>query len=182
VNHPAWVVFDASHFERYGAFGLRRGDQLPVWFSEAADLGSLASKAGIDPAGLVTTVTAWNENCARGGDPDFHRGTSEFDYWFGDRTAATPAGRTLGPLDAPPYYAAPTAIGAIGTKGGPRTDRDGRVRHALGGIIPGLFAAGNAMAVVTGKAYGGLGGTLGPALVSGFRAGRAAAQRIGSLD
>jgi succinate dehydrogenase/fumarate reductase flavoprotein subunit len=69
------------------------------------------------------------------------------------------------------------AIGAMGTKGGPRTDRDGQVLHVSGGVIPGLYAAGNAMAGATGKAYGGAGGTLGPAMVFGYRAGMAAAAR-----
>ena len=64
----------------------------------------------------------------------------------------------------------------LGTKGGPRTDVDGRVQHLDGGPIPGLYAAGNAMAAPTGMVYGGAGGTLGPALVFGYRAGRAAAR------
>ena len=46
-----------------------------------------------------------------------------------------------------------------------------------GAPIPGLFAAGNAMAGPTGMVYGGAGGTLGPAMVFGYRAGRAAAIR-----
>jgi 3-oxosteroid 1-dehydrogenase len=65
----------------------------------------------------------------------------------------------------------PVSIGAMGTKGGPRTDSDGRVLHVSGSPIPGLYAAGNAMAGATGKAYGGAGGTLGPAMVFGYRAG-----------
>jgi predicted oxidoreductase len=69
----------------------------------------------------------------------------------------------------------PVTVGAMGTKGGPRTDRDGRVRHVSGAPIPGLFAAGNAMAGVTGKAYGGAGGTIGPAMVFGYRSGYTAA-------
>ena len=69
----------------------------------------------------------------------------------------------------------PVSIGAMGTKGGPRTDRDGRVLHVSGEPIPGLYAVGNVMAGVTGRAYGGAGGTLGPAMVFGFRAGHVAA-------
>jgi succinate dehydrogenase/fumarate reductase flavoprotein subunit len=71
------------------------------------------------------------------------------------------------------------SIGAMGTKGGPRTDRDGRVLHVSGAAIPGLFAAGNAMGGATGKAYGGAGGTLGPAMVFGYRVGMAVAARVG---
>ena len=42
--------------------------------------------------------------------------------------------------------------------------------------IAGLYAAGNAMGSVMGMTYGGAGGTLGPALVFGYLAGRHAAE------
>ena len=44
--------------------------------------------------------------------------------------------------------------------------------------IPGLYAAGNAMSSPLGMTYGGAGGTLGPAMVFGFLAGRDIAQRV----
>lgn len=175
VNDPAWIVFDAAHLRRYGFLGVAPDGTASEWFCESPDLATLAAKTGIAPDGLAQTVAAWNRGVAAGADPEFGRGSSAYDGYWGDDQADTPAGRTLGPLDTAPYYAVPLSVGAMGTKGGPRTDHDGRVLHVSGRPIPGLFAAGNAMAGVTGRAYGGAGGTIGPAMVFGFRAGRAAA-------
>lgn len=175
VNDPAWIVFDAEHLRRYGFLGVAPGGAAPEWFCESPDLAALAARTGIAPEGLAQTVAAWNRGVAAGADPEFGRGASAYDGYWGDDQADTPAGRTLGPLDTAPYYAVPLSVGAMGTKGGPRTDADGRVLHVTGRPIRGLFAAGNAMAGVTGRAYGGAGGTIGPAMVFGFRAGRAAA-------
>ena len=68
--------------------------------------------------------------------------------------------------------------GALGTKGGPLTDTHSRVLDVDGDVIPGLYAAGNAMASPLGMTYGGAGGTLGPAMVFGFLAGKDIAQRV----
>jgi 3-oxosteroid 1-dehydrogenase len=174
VNDQAWIVFDALHLKRYGFLGVAPGDAVPNWFSPSADLRELGNKTGIDPDGLTRTVEAWNRDVESGSDPEFGRGSSAYDGYWGDERAATLAGKTLGPIDTAPFHAVPVSIGAMGTKGGPRTDRDARVLHVSGSLIPGLYAVGNAMAGVTGKAYGGAGGTLGPAMVFGFRAGHAA--------
>ncbi|MEU4312906.1 FAD-dependent oxidoreductase [Nocardia sp. NPDC024068] len=175
VNNPGWMVFDAEHLRRYGFLGVEPGGAAPDWFCESADLDELGTRTGIDPAGLRATVAAWNRAVAAGSDPDFGRGDSEYDGYWGDPDAETVAGRTLGPLDTGPYYAVPVTVGAMGTKGGPRTDREARVKHIGGAVIPGLYAVGNAMAGVTGRAYGGAGGTIGPGMVWGFRAGYHAA-------
>ena len=63
----------------------------------------------------------------------------------------------------------------LGTNGGARTDGSGRVLDHDGVVIPGLYAAGNAMGCPTGGIYAGAGGTLGPALTYGYLAGRHAA-------
>lgn len=175
VNDRGWMVFDAIHLRNYGFLGIAPGEPVPDWFCESATLAELAAKTGIDAAGLSRTVEQWNRNVAAGADPDFGRGSSAYDGYWGDDRATTLAGKTLGPIDTAPYYAVPVHIGAMGTKGGPRTDRDGRVLHVNGQPIAGLFAAGNAMAGATGRAYGGAGGTIGPAMVFGYRAGYAAA-------
>lgn len=175
VNDRGWMVFDSIHLQRYGFLGVEPGQRVPDWFCESADLAELAAKTGIDADGLTRTVENWNRHVANGVDPDFGRGSSAYDGYWGDDSATTPAGKTLGPIDTAPFYAVPVSIGAMGTKGGPRTDHDARVLHVDGQPIPGLFAAGNAMGGVTGRAYGGAGGTLGPAMVFGYRAGHAAA-------
>ncbi len=66
--------------------------------------------------------------------------------------------------------------GSLGTKGGLKTDDAGRVLCAASAdTIQGLYAAGNAAANPFGCGYPGPGATIGPALVFGWRAGRAAA-------
>jgi hypothetical protein len=80
---------------------------------------------------------------------------------------------TLAPLsEAGPYYSVILAAGTLDTKGGPRTDRDGRVLSSGGQPIPGLYAVGNCAASPSGKAYWGGGGTLGPIITFAWRAGR----------
>ncbi|WP_238010597.1 FAD-dependent oxidoreductase [Dactylosporangium sp. AC04546] len=171
-NLPAWIVFDREHLVRYGFLGVSAGDAVPEWFHESASLAELAGRLGVDGDALGATVATWNRHTAELRDPDFGRGRSSYDGHWGDTTAATLAERTLGPIDAPPYYAVAVDIGAMGTKGGPRTDDNGQVLDLDGRPIGGLYAAGNAMAGTTGMAYGGAGGTIGPALTWGHRAAR----------
>jgi hypothetical protein len=170
LNDPAWIVFDDLHLKKYGFLGVEPGGEVPDWYCRSADLAELGAKTGIDPDGLARTVDAWNRNVAAEVDPDFGRGSSAYDGYWGDNSATTPALQTLGAIETAPY----TRCGAVGAMGpgGPHRG-DGRVLHVSGKPIPGLYAAGNAMAGVTGKAYGGAGGTLGPAMVFGYRAGRA---------
>ena len=85
---------------------------------------------------------------------------------------------TVGPIEEAPFYAVRVHSGCLGTKGGPRTDTNGCVVDVDGRPIVGLYAAGNVMGSVMGMTYGGAGGTLGPAMVFGFLAGRHAANTV----
>jgi len=51
------------------------------------------------------------------------------------------------------------------------------VLNVDGGVIKGLYTAGNVMALPMGMTYGGAGGTLAPGIVFDFLAGRDAAGR-----
>ncbi|MFB8387502.1 FAD-dependent oxidoreductase [Microbacterium sp. NPDC055910] len=173
-NLPCWLVFDQEYLTQYGFGPVPPAGEAPAWIASGRTPSELAAKIGVDPIGLERTIAVFNAGAEEATDPAFGRGSSAYDGWSGDRSRAG-AQQTLGPLDAGPYYAVQIFSGALGTKGGPLTDEDGRVLDVDGRVIEGLHAAGNAMAGVTGMTYGGAGGTLGPALTFGYRAGRAAA-------
>ena len=127
----------------------------------------LAAEIGVPADELTASVARFNEGAANGADPDFGRGSFPYDRFIGRSRAARAGARTTRFKVLP---------GCLGTKGGPRTDADGRVLSITDGKpIPGLYAAGNAAASPFGLAYPGAGGTIGPALVFGLRAGDAAA-------
>jgi 3-oxosteroid 1-dehydrogenase len=173
-NHPCWLVWDDACARTYGGFGRGEGEAPPDWVLSAGSLAELAALIDVPADALVATVQRWNASAERAEDPDFGRGRSAYDRFLGDRSLDGPAS-TVGPLTRGPFHAVQVFSSTLGTKGGPRTTVDGAVLDVDGNVVPGLFAAGNAMAGPTGMVYGGAGGTLGPALVFGYRAGRAAA-------
>lgn len=174
-NLPCWLIFDQEYLRRYGTVRTPAGEVAPDWITRADSLPALAEKLGVPADALVATVDRWNANVADGHDPDFHRGESAHDKWWGDPARKGTADGSLGPLDTAPYYAIEVHVGAMGTKGGPRINGDAQVLARSGSPIPGLYAAGNAMGAPYGKTYGGAGGTLGPALVAGYLAAKHAA-------
>ena len=175
-NEDHWLVFDQRVRNR--AFILPSvlpGGPTPSWIATGDTIEDVASAAGIDPDGLVATVAAWNADVERGEDTQFHRGTVRFESHMSG-SPPTPA-RVLAPVATAPFYAMRLYNGTIGTNGGPLIDRHARVRHVRGGVVDGLYAAGNAAASVFGPMYPGGGATIGPAMTFGYLAGRHAAAR-----
>lgn len=181
TNNPCWLIFDQEFVNRYGGFGVPVGAEMPDWVTRADSLDALANKLEIPAENLNDTVTGWNAAVAQGRDEEYHRGDSAYDGWCGDRTSYPAREATIGQVDQGPYYAVQLHSSTLGTKGGPETTPDCEVMDVDGNTIPGLWAVGNAMAAPTGMVYGGAGGTLGPALVFGYRAGRSAAQVAAEL-
>lgn len=178
ANLPCWLIFDQEYLRRYGTVGPHpAGEDPPAWLQPHESLEALAQHLGVPADVLTETVTRFNANAEAGEDPEFRRGDSAHDRWWGDPAYKGDVRGTLGPLDEPPYYAISVKSGAIGTKGGPRVDTDARVLDLDGEPIEGLYAAGNVMASPFGMTYGGAGGTLGPAMVYGYLAGSHAAGR-----
>ncbi|MFC0527690.1 FAD-dependent oxidoreductase [Phytohabitans kaempferiae] len=170
-NLPCWLVFDAKYRASYSVGTLTPDAPKPDWVFEAATLAELARAIGVDEAGLADEVARFNENAAKGVDPDFHRGESTYDRYRGDRN--NQPHRNLGPLGDGPYFAVELHLGCIGTKGGPVVDRDGQVLDASERPLPGLYACGNVAASVFGPAYPGAGATLGAGMTMGYAIGQA---------
>jgi 3-oxosteroid 1-dehydrogenase len=173
ANLPYWLIIDQRYKDKYHTFGIAPGGPTPSFMMTADTLEELAAIAGIDPAGLTATVERFNAMVRNGHDDDFNRGDNSYDnfYMWGDSDFEPPH-RTLGVIDQGPYYAVKMESGALGTAGGPRTNADAQVLDWKDEPIPGLYAAGNAMAAVLGEGYGGAGGTLGPGMTFGYIAGR----------
>ncbi|MGW5648660.1 FAD-binding protein [Saccharopolyspora sp. NPDC003752] len=165
VTLPFWMIYD----DREGARPPVRSTSVPVgetedyvdaglWFS-ADTLGELAEQIGVPAENLVRTVARFNAFAAAGTDDDFHRGAEPYDRAFaGD-------GSPLVPIEKGPFHAAAFGISDLGTKGGLRTDARARVLDTSGSAIPGLYAAGNSMAAVSGTAYPGGGNPIGSCMV-----------------
>ncbi len=169
-NEKHWLIFDASVKSAATIIPSLPGSApAPDWIKRADSIHALADQVGIDPKGLEETVRLWNQAVADGDDQDFHRGTLWFEAFM---TGGPDKGTCLAPIVTGPFYAVPMVHGALGTNGGSRIDADGRVLSMRGGVIDGLYAAGNASANVMGSSYPGGGATLGPALTFGYLAGR----------
>jgi hypothetical protein len=184
-NLPCWLVFDQTWLDRYGFAGGLGGTEKAStdWIASADTPEGLAEKLGIPGDALRETIERFNANARELKDPDFNRGWSKQDQWWGDPTLRDGTPRaSLGPVEDPPFYAIEVKSGALGTKGGPKTDTRARVLDLEGTVIEGLYAAGNAMASPMGMTYGGAGGTLGPGMTFGYIAGRDIAERIKPQD
>ena len=107
-------------------------------------------------------MARFNAFAAAGVDEDFHRGEDPYDQYFAAGGGTNP---NLVPLGEGPYHAVPIVLGDLGTKGGLTTDDRARVTAPDGTVVPGLYAAGNSAASVSGAVYPGPGVPIGSAMV-----------------
>lgn len=173
-NIPAFFIFDERFRRRYPIAKILPGEAVPEWVARARSPRELAEKLGIDPEGLEQTLERFNRFARRGVDPDFHRGESAYDRYYGDPAAGP--NPNLAPIEEPPFFGLEVIPGVIGTKGGLETDERARVLNVWGDVIPGLYACGNLAAFWLGPGYPGPGASLGPGMTFGFIAGLDAAR------
>ena len=146
ANWPAWIVFDQDMLDKYGMMPAWPGQPLPDGMALSDEtLGGLAAKAGIDAAGLETTVARFNGFCETGVDSDFARGSVPWGrIMTGDPRLPNP---NLAPVARAPFYAVRIERVTMGVPtAGLAIDTEARVLDAAGVAIPGLYAAGNSAA------------------------------------
>ena len=126
---------------------------------------------------LEETAQRFNTMARLGRDSDFGRGDKPSQLEWSVSNKNPFPNPTMHPLDLDgPLYAIILAASIVDTKGGPLVDAHSRVIEAESGEpIPGLYAAGNAAASLTGSCYFSGGAAIGSALVSGYAAGSHAA-------
>jgi 3-oxo-5alpha-steroid 4-dehydrogenase len=155
-DSAAFLIVDEAHLER---------PEVPLvpLIDGWETVEEMEAALGIPAGKLVATLNRYNENAAKGEDPDFHK-QPEF----------------LAPQDKGPWGAFDLTLGkamyAGFTMGGLVTSVDGQVLREDGSTIPGLYAAGAGACniAVDGKSYAS-GTQLGEGSFFGRRAGAHAA-------
>jgi succinate dehydrogenase/fumarate reductase flavoprotein subunit len=175
-----WIVFDQKYRNSY-VFGAELFPRMRIpqsWYDagiahRSESLAALARSIGVPGEQFHATLTRFNEMSRTGEDPDFHRGRSRYDRYYGDPTISP--NPNLRPLDKGPFYAVKMVLSDLGTCGGLRADGCARVLRENGSAIEGLYAIGNSAANAFGATYPGAGATIAQGLVYGYIAAQHAA-------
>jgi len=151
----------------------------------SAKTGGFALASQFAPV-LHQTVERFNGHARKGSDPEFERGTHDYDRDWHLLFSALRSGTTQTPNALPnftmhpiankgPYFAFILGPGALDTNSGPLINERAELVGNDNRPIPGLYGAGNCIASPSHGAYYGAGGTIGLALTFGYIAGMHAA-------
>jgi flavocytochrome c len=172
-----WSIFDegtkrslwfaGSDFSKFEAIEKQILSN-PSLVKTAPTVEELAAKCGLPPAALRETVDRFNALVDKGVDEDFGH--------FGPGKSWKPQ-----KLGKPPYYCMQFFPLSRKSMGGVAIDHSARVLDTSGGVIPGLWAAGEltGFAGVNGS-YPLEGTFLAPSIVTGRVAGRSAVAELGA--
>jgi 3-oxosteroid 1-dehydrogenase len=175
-----WIIFDQQYRNSY-VFGAQLFPRMRIpqtWYdagiaARSDAFAELGSRIGVPVPEFTATITRFNQNASAGDDPDFGRGRSAYDRYYGDPTVSP--NPNLRALTKGPFYAVRMVLSDLGTCGGLKADHRARVLREDGAVINGLYAIGNTAANAFGTTYPGAGATIAQGLVYGYIAARDAA-------
>lgn len=173
---PAHIIANAKFVKKYGmGLVLPGGGKIKEmvacgYMKTGATLAELAAQIGVDPRGLEATAAKVAADAVTGKDTQFGKGETRIDAEIGDpKHAPNPC---FGALGEGPYYAVEIFPGDGSTTVGVRIDDQCRVIGQDGAPVGGLWAAGlDANSIWQGKSPA-HGCNVGPAMVTGFIAGK----------
>jgi succinate dehydrogenase/fumarate reductase flavoprotein subunit len=176
---PAHLIANAKFVKKYGmGLVLPGGGKIKEmvacgYLKTGATLAELAAQIGVDATGLDSTAAKVNADAATGKDTQFGKGDTQIDIEIGDPKHTPNA--CFGPLGDGPYYAVEIFPGDGSTTVGVKIDDQCRVIGQDGAPIAGLWAAGlDANSIWQGKSPA-HGCNVGPAMVTGYIAGKSLA-------
>ena len=173
---PAHIIANGAFVKKYGmGLVLPGGGKIKEmvacgYMKTGATLAELAAQIGVDPAGLEATAAKVAADAVAGKDTAFGKGETQIDIEIGDPKHKPNA--CFGAVGEGPYYAVEIFPGDGSTTVGVRIDDQCRVIGENGAPVGGLWAAGlDANSIWQGKSPA-HGCNVGPAMVTGFIAGR----------
>ncbi|MEG0944249.1 MAG: FAD-binding protein [Angelakisella sp.] len=128
-----WSIADEASLTQMGIADAAK-DHKGILVADT--LEELAEKMGADKDAFVSTISTWNQACAKQTDAEFGR-TSPM--WF--------------PIAKGPFYALQTTFFSSVTHGGLIKNADAQVLRFDGNVIPGLYAAGEVTTVTNSNGY-----------------------------
>lgn len=180
ANVPIFWIADQALMDRTGMSYLVTDTEMPDWLRRADTLPGLAEQLGLPPDNLVETVEGFNSFARDGRDPDFHRGESAYDRYFGSSISSifapsstlTLPNTALSPVEELPFYGCQLHLGTVGNLGGLVINDNAQVINAQGEVIPGLYGTSNTAAHLShGFSYDS-GSSHGKSMIFGYLAAR----------
>ncbi|RVX70799.1 hypothetical protein B0A52_05450 [Exophiala mesophila] len=171
----SYYIADAVHLRNYG---MGMALPWPYWnynvmkrgyLIKAPTIPALADKLGIPKENLMSTVENMNLYAQTGRDPEFHRGESTYDQFYGDPTVKPNS--SLGPIKKGPFYALELYPGNVSVMYGLSTNENGQLLAKDGKAIEGIYAVGCDNNSIMRGTYPGGGSSIGPAMTFGYLAG-----------
>jgi tricarballylate dehydrogenase len=142
----SYVVLDAKIDDVPNYQVAIRTDHPPV---TAGSLEELATALGLPREAFCETVASYNAACDPAGTFDPSRPDG-----LGVRGLAVPKSNWSRPLDRAPFTAYPLACANVFTFGGLKTTPRAEVLDTAGGVLPGLYAAGETAGIYFGTYTG----------------------------
>jgi succinate dehydrogenase/fumarate reductase flavoprotein subunit len=155
-DHIGWAIADSKAATALGKDMVEEnvGTGMVV---KGDSIKSLAEAIGVNAENLEKTIATWNENSAKGEDPEWKR-----TYGFGA-------------IDTSPFYATGVFFAEGNESTGVKINTKAQVVNIEGKVIPGLYAAGRTSGGQFGELYPGCGTSIMTSLLFGRIAGKSAA-------